>query len=234
MTQALNLANFANNINSSGVAQVSGGGTGTTTSSGSGSVVLNNNPTITNPTLSGSTSGGVALNVPAVAGTNTATFPSATGTVMVSGNMPAFSVYNSNTQNISTSTFTKIQFNTKLFDTANAYDSTTNYRFTPGVAGYYQVNAQVRTQVAANTGATSPEILLSLYKNGSEFARGSDNISIAVGSASGSLMPSINYLIYLGATDYIEIYLYQTYQTTASTSSGQTTVWFNGSMVRSA
>ena len=38
-------------------------------------------------------------------------------------------------------TNTKIVFNAKEFDTANAFDSTTNYRFTPQVAGYYQFNS---------------------------------------------------------------------------------------------
>ena len=50
---------------------------------------------------------------------------------------PAFSVYLSSTQTISNATTTKIQFNAKEFDTNSNFDATTNYRFTPSVAGYY-------------------------------------------------------------------------------------------------
>ena len=32
---------------------------------------------------------------------------------------------------------TKVQFDTESFDTDNAYDNSTNYRFTPTVAGKY-------------------------------------------------------------------------------------------------
>ena len=32
---------------------------------------------------------------------------------------------------------TKVQFDTKVFDTNTAFDNSTNYRFTPGVAGKY-------------------------------------------------------------------------------------------------
>ena len=60
----------------------------------------------------------------------------------VFGNQPAFSVYlSSNQTGVTNSTSTKIQFNTKVFDTNSNFDSSTNYRFTPTVAGYYQLNA---------------------------------------------------------------------------------------------
>lgn len=48
MTQPRNLGAFADNLNSSGILQTTGGGTGVTTSTGTGSVMLNTNPTITN------------------------------------------------------------------------------------------------------------------------------------------------------------------------------------------
>jgi hypothetical protein len=44
---------------------------------------------------------------------------------------------------ITSNTFTKVQINTEEFDTNSNFDSTTNYRFTPTVAGYYQVNGSV-------------------------------------------------------------------------------------------
>jgi hypothetical protein len=91
--------------------------------------------------LNGDTSGSVTLTVPSVAGTNTVTVPSATGTVMVSGNMPAVFAYKDGTpQSITNSTFTKVTFNTELYDTNNNFASST---FTPTVAGYYQISGGI-------------------------------------------------------------------------------------------
>jgi hypothetical protein len=145
--------------------------------------------------ISGDTSGAITLSAPAVAGTNTITLPAATGTAMVSGNMPAFSAYLSANQNISNFVSTKIALNTEIFDTANAFDSTTNYRFTPQVAGYYQVN------LSTGIGGTSVvRAFCSIYKNGSEYCRGTDINSLLYGVVVSSL-------IYLnGSTDYIEFY----------------------------
>ena len=68
-----------------------------------------------------------------------------TGTVTGAGesNVPAFYAYLSSSQDINDSTNTKVQFNTELFDTDNTYDNSTNYRFTPGVAGKYVITIQM-------------------------------------------------------------------------------------------
>ena len=167
--------------------------------------------------IAGSTSGTITLDTPAVAGTQTATLPSATGTVMVSGNMPAFSVYQSGTQTLSSGVFTKLQLNVKVFDTATAFDATTNYRFTPLVAGYYQINGSAQYNALANC-------LVSIYKNGSEFNRGQQTTSYQT---------IVSSLIYLnGSTDYLELYGYISGGSTIVNNS--TATYFNGSMVRSA
>ena len=146
--------------------------------------------------ISGDTSGAVTLTVPATAGTRTATFPAATGTVMVSGNMPAFSAYVSANQTVSGNTFVKVPFNTEEFDTANCYDNATNYRFTPNVEGYYQFTWMV------GFGNAPTRALTSLYKNGTEFKRGSDS-SAASNGFGGSALVYMN-----GSTDYAEVYMY--------------------------
>ena len=120
--------------------------------------------------ISGDTSGAITLAAPSVAGTNTITLPANTGTVITtastfSGTGPAFSASSSaNTAAIS-ATLTKLQLNTELFDTNNNFDSTTNYRFTPTVAGYYQVNAQVLTPSNANLSQVV------IFKNGVQYAQ---------------------------------------------------------------
>ena len=173
--------------------------------------------------LTGDTSGSVTVNVPTVAGTNTATIPAATGTVMVSGNMPAFSAYQSSAQTISSGTNTKIQFQSEEFDTNNNFDSTTNYRFTPTVAGYYQVNLSF---VPANASRVT-EVQILLYKNGSVYKSGTDLTS------SATFIISMSCLVYLnGSTDYIEGYIYALNGGTNAAS--QASTYFQGCLIRGA
>jgi microcystin-dependent protein len=172
--------------------------------------------------LNGSTSGSITLESPAVSGTNTLTLPAATGTVMVNG--PAFSAYLGSNQSITTSTFTKVQINTEEFDTNSNYDNATNYRFTPTVAGYYQVNGRFSSEV------NSTLLVATIYKNGVEVKRGMDtraSVNVSTGA-------TVNTLIYMnGTTDYIEFYAYIT-GTSPIIESGQKLAWFQASMVRGA
>ena len=56
---------------------------------------------------------------------------------------PAFHAYLSANQEPSNDTVTVVQFNTESFDTDSAYDASTNFRFTPQVAGKYFVYAGI-------------------------------------------------------------------------------------------
>jgi len=148
--------------------------------------------------LNGATSGSTTIQ-PTDAATVTATLPGATGTIMVSGNMPAFSAYLTGNQSISATTYTKVQLNTKTFDTNNCFDSTTNYRFTPTVAGYYQVNITLGGSNAAY------QLISAIYKNGSAYLY----TSVPTGTGNGNIANG-SCLIYLnGSTDYIEFYGWQ-------------------------
>jgi hypothetical protein len=188
--------------------------------------------------LVGSTSGSITLQEPAVAGTTTIslpatsgtalvaptalTVPNTTGTVMVSGNMPAFSAYQSSGQSANSGTFTKIQLQTEEFDTASAFDSTTNYRFTPQVAGYYQVSASIQFSFS------SGQNLITIYKNGSRFKDG----SFGTGGTDGTTSV-VSALINLnGSTDYIEVYCYQNTGTAKTTVNGANNTYFQAVMVR--
>ena len=132
---------------------------------------------------------------------------------------PAFSAYINVNQSIATATFTKVQFNTEEFDTNSNYDNATNYRFTPTVAGYYQVNSVV------NKTASSVEIQTIIYKNGSAFKSGNDN--------SSSYGASVSALVYMnGTTDYVEIYTY--FSTSGLTTATVSGTYFQAAMVRSA
>jgi hypothetical protein len=170
--------------------------------------------------VAGDTSGTVTLTAPAVSGTTTLTLPTTSGTVLtsastitpsagtvtqaslstnVTGNGPAFSAYVGSSQTISSATTTKLQLNTEEFDTNNNFDSTTNYRFTPTVAGYYQFSGQV-----AYLSTTSSELEVLLFKNGSAVKRGT-RFTISGQPA----YVTISVLIYAnGSTDYFELYTF--------------------------
>jgi hypothetical protein len=177
--------------------------------------------------LSGDTSGAITIAAPAVAGTNTLTLPASTGTVALTSQLPvagpAFGVYLSSNQTISSGTQTKIQFNTEEFDTANCFDSTTNYRFTPTTAGYYQLNLVVGT--GSSTNACVPTI----YKNGSAFKQ-----TVYYWASTGvSTNLGISTIVYLnGSTDYIEFWALQNGGTTFT--GGQIATFATGALIRSA
>jgi hypothetical protein len=207
-----------------------------TTTTGSGSIVLATSPTVTNPALGGSTSGSVTLAVPAVAGSNTATLPAATGTVMVSGNMPAFNAYKSGSSytTFSSATLTKVALDAELFDTANCFDSVTNNRFTPTVAGYYQINASIETNY---TGTQFTYYQVIIYKNGT--GSSANIVSYATTNTGatqvyGTLNPS-NLIYFNGTTDYVELYVYAVVASgNPAYNQGNYRSYMSGSLVRSA
>lgn len=150
----------------------------------------------------------------------------------VAGTGPAFSAYlASNSSTISDATWVKISLNTEEFDTNNNFDSSSNYRFTPTVAGYYQITASIQFD---DTGNPVNDIRTAIYKNGSIHR-------IAMGHVtSGDLWgtASISALIYMnGSTDYLELYglVYNgggsAYIVGFSASKG---TWMSGHLVRAA
>jgi hypothetical protein len=145
--------------------------------------------------------------------------------IQASGAAPAFSAWASSSQTFSSNVFTKIQCNTEEFDTNNNYDTST-YRFTPTVAGYYQLTGQFYI----NTGSSGGESLVSINKNGSEFKRGTD---LGNNTAGSMLSLGVSALVYLnGSTDYVELYGYMSIGHTSG--NGQAATYFQGFLARSA
>jgi hypothetical protein len=65
---------------------------------------------------------------------------------------PAFRAFrNTSAQSVTAATWTKVQLNGETFDTATCFDSTTTYRFTPNVAGYYSLLANLLGEVQSAT-----------------------------------------------------------------------------------
>ena len=126
-----------------------------------------------------------------------------TFTGKVSGhNYPAFEAYMSSSQNLSDASETKVQFDTERFDTNSMYDASTNYRWTPTVAGKYLIYAQVGGDSSGGTQVARSDVMI--YKNGSSYARNRMNLA-----TSDQIMSNIEAVIdFNGSSDYVEIYAY--------------------------
>ena len=181
-------------------------------STGSGAVVLATSPTLVTP----------ALGTPsALVLTNATGLPQAGLGTNVVGNGPAFSAYKSSNQSFSQNTWTKATFPFEDFDTNNNFDSTTNYRFTPTVAGYYQMSCN---GYFSNGGSDN---YLQLYKNGAGFG-----YYVNAGFSITTMHLTFSNLIYMnGSTDYLELWVYSN---AASPVLGGSATHFQGVLVRSA
>lgn len=147
------------------------------------------------PSANASGTGSMTLAGPSTNSNQTVTIPDVTGTMMVNG--PACHVYLSADQSISNATLTKIAFDTKVYDTATCFSTSTN-RFTPTVAGYYQVCLGMD---ASNSTSGITRVNINITKNGSQVFHGPDF------NAAGTLSQNMSGLVYCnGSTDYIEGY----------------------------
>ena len=149
-----------------------------------------------------------------VSGGYTATLPSATGTVMVSGNQPTFSAYPNSAQGISSASNTILAYNTIIANLGGCYNNTSGtvtlnglsvpaYSFCPNVAGYYQISA-----TCAVYGQTSSGGYISMYLQKNGTAYGANLIPLI---ANIETILSASCLIYLNGTgDYFNAKAYQT------------------------
>ena len=117
-------------------------------------------------------------------------------------NYPAFEAYLGSDQSVSHNTVTKVQINTEVFDTDSCYDNSTNYRFTPTVAGKYYVYGSI----ASYTGQINDNLWLgtNIYKNGSAYRETKFNMN----NNYGEWLPGYIYAIIdmNGSTDYLELW----------------------------
>jgi len=138
------------------------------------------------------------------------------------GTGPAFSAYQASTDSISNSTWTKVSFQTENFDTNNNFSSS---RFTPTVAGYYQINSSL----ILNTSTVVTR--LAIYKNATSYCQSGMAGQVGVLGASGT----VSSVVYLnGSSDYVEIYCYQTTGGTITTIAGLDITQFSGALLRAA
>ena len=153
--------------------------------------------------------GSVGLSQLSATGTkDSTTFLRGDNTFAVAGGTtaPYVSVYRNGDQTLTSNTWTKIQFNVENVDSGGAFDTSTNYRFTPQTSGYYFVSLNGG---CGNTSDNSIDSFkLKIYKNGSEITgtqtrRDWDVTGINFNDAlHTSVIVQLN-----GSTDYIEGYI---------------------------
>jgi hypothetical protein len=123
---------------------------------------------------------------------------SGTATGFGGNNTPLFRAEVTATQSIPTATYTKVAFDTEVYDPQGTYDHTTNYRWTPAVAGYVYISASAGFGGAGDFN----DFLCAVYKNGA-------NISTTGGAFWNYDTRETHVIDLADDDDYYEAYVYQ-------------------------
>jgi len=114
-------------------------------------------------------------------------------------NTPSFLAYQSGNMTLTNTATTKVPMDAEVFDTDGTYDHSTNYRWTPGVAGKYWVFAKTRHDFGG-----VPAGILKLYKNGAAFIGSREQQG-----HSNATTHHIAMIVESDADDYFEVFAYQ-------------------------
>lgn len=136
-------------------------------------------------------------------------------------NAPAFSAYANATTSLTSGAQTKVNFQVEDFDTNGNFASS---RFTPTVAGYYQLNARVQF-----TGSTTNPMAY-IQKNGSQVLAG----NYIPGTFTGPVATVSGLVYFNGSTDYAEVFGYHLTGSAVNTIAAQDATRFDGCLVRIA
>lgn len=137
--------------------------------------------------------------------------------------IPAFSAYLSANQSLTSGVATKVLFDVKEFDLTNTFSGS---RWTPGIAGVYDLEATVALQ-----GATIPSVaIIELWVSGAAHSR----LFQQNGASAGLTIAGGAKKVQLLATDFVEIYV--TITATTPTVGGQVAAprlsHFSGALAR--
>lgn len=143
----------------------------------------------------------------------------------VAGTGPAFSAYKSSNTTQTDGVLTAVTFDTTLWNNGSCYNTSTG-RFTPTVAGYYQLNSCVDA-INSNTGPMTLGAVV-IYKNGAAYKYGAY-------TQTKSPNVVVSAIVYAnGTTDYFQIYYLETGGVGAYGDSSSNWTWFDGALVRAA
>ena len=105
------------------------------------------------------------------------------------------------TQAIANDTATKIQLANAIVDTQSAFDTSTNYRYTPTISGYYWFGASITKSVPSG----DKPWYLYFYKNGS--SNYSASIQYNTAAARSSSFYASTVMLMNGSSDYVELFV---------------------------
>ena len=125
-------------------------------------------------------------------------------------NTPSFYAYMSASQDISTGTHTKLNFDSEYYDTDSAYD-TTNKRWTPGVAGKYWVSANLGyTNWNTSSGSVLADktigVVIRINGSAENIKSLSHTQHVAISSTQSAVSTITTGIVDLDNNDYIEVW----------------------------
>lgn len=114
----------------------------------------------------------------------------------------SFRAYLNGTQSLTLNTHTKITLSSESYDYDSVFDSTTNYRHTPTVAGKYMYVGVLFFAAPADQG----QVIAEFYLNGAVATQA----TAAPSGTNGIVVTVVDIITMNGSTDYIELYGYRT------------------------
>ena len=134
----------------------------------------------------------------------TISIPSGATVSGAGANTPAFSVTRTSNQSASSANaITKFQGNVENFDTDNAYDNSTNYRFTPQTAGKYFIYAKLYLDSSDHSATAKARSII--YKNGSLYTASQLDFRNNYGGYDNTVITQ-SIIDMNGSSDYVEAY----------------------------
>lgn len=133
---------------------------------------------------------------------------------------PAFRAYANTSTTLLNNVWTIVTLDGETFDTNNNFASN---RFTPTVAGYYQIQAAVYV-------STAPQYLqVAIYKNGNSYAGGNH-------SPAQTFLSFVSDVVYLNGTgDFVDLRAAQTSGASRTVDAPNSTgTWMSGCLLRAA
>ena len=124
-------------------------------------------------------------------------------------NTPAFEARLTSDESLTDDTSTKLDVDAEIYDTDGCYDNSTNYRFTPDVAGKYFTYGSI---TANATTEQLKRFSLYIYKNGSIYKYHSNyftNNEAYISHIYTGAVIAMN-----GSSDYVELYIKLEYEST--------------------
>ena len=139
-------------------------------------------------------------------------------------NTPCFQAYHTSEQNsLSDNVWTKVGFDSENFSIGGTYDDTTNYRWTPGVAGKYYIAFHIMAR--SSTTSTHKETHTVIYKNSTAVDESEhwhdERANYGLGANS-----TAHCIIDMDSNDYVEAYIkLNTQASTWEMLSGRSAFW---------